>query len=111
MTGEKAGTRVTDCEEYWLHQVNSLQSEYKETVAEHLDAAPVMEQVHKVLDSVISLAGCTPSNRYRYYTQLLKAHLKSHERFYIPNYHVYRTDHFPSIKSVTAVAVRKGIPQ
>jgi hypothetical protein len=58
------------------------------------------------------LAGSAMSsvNRYRYYTQLLKAHLKSHERFYIPNYHVYRTDHFPSIKGVTAVAVRKGIP-
>jgi hypothetical protein len=32
------------------------------------------------------------------------------ERFYISNYQVYRTDHFPGIKGGTAVAVKKGIP-
>jgi hypothetical protein len=31
------------------NEVNSLNSEYKETVADYPDAAPVMEQVHKVL--------------------------------------------------------------
>jgi endonuclease/exonuclease/phosphatase family metal-dependent hydrolase len=33
--------------------------------------------------------------------------LKPHERFYIPNFHLYRTDRHPG---GTAVAVRKGIP-
>jgi hypothetical protein len=51
---------VTDYEEYRLHEVNSLQSKYKETVEEYSDAAPVMEQVHKVLGGIVSLAGCTP---------------------------------------------------
>jgi hypothetical protein len=51
-----AGTQITEYEQYWLHEVNSLHSEYKEIVAEYPDAAPVMEKVHKV-----SLAGCTPS--------------------------------------------------
>jgi hypothetical protein len=37
-------------------------------------------------------------------------HLKPHERFYIPNYQVYRTDCFPGIKGGTAVAIKKGIP-
>jgi hypothetical protein len=39
-----------------------------------------------------------------------ETHLKPHERFYIPNYQVYRTDRFPGIKGGTAVAVEKGIP-
>jgi hypothetical protein len=43
------GTWVTEYEEYWLHEVNSLNSEYKEIVADYPNAAPVMEQVHKVL--------------------------------------------------------------
>jgi hypothetical protein len=37
-------------------------------------------------------------------------HLKSHERFFIPNYHFYRTDRYLGRKGGTAVAVRKGIP-
>jgi hypothetical protein len=37
-------------------------------------------------------------------------HLKPHERFFVPNYHFYRTDCFPGRKGGTAVAVRKGIP-
>jgi hypothetical protein len=39
-----------------------------------------------------------------------KTHLKPHERFFIPNYHFYRTDRHPGSKGGTAVAVRKGIP-
>jgi hypothetical protein len=35
---------------------------------------------------------------------------KTHERFYIPNYHFYRIDRHPERKGGTAVAVRKGIP-
>jgi exonuclease III len=41
---------------------------------------------------------------------LSETHLKLHERFFIPNYHFYRTDRFPGRKGGTAVAVRKGIP-
>jgi hypothetical protein len=41
---------------------------------------------------------------------LSETHLKPHERFFIPNYHVYRTDRFPGRKGGTAIAVRKGIP-
>jgi hypothetical protein len=32
------------------------------------------------------------------------------ERFFIPNYHFYRTDSFPGLKGGTAVAVTKDIP-
>jgi hypothetical protein len=41
---------------------------------------------------------------------LSEAHLKSHERFFILNYHFHPTDHFPGRKGGTAVAMRKGIP-
>jgi hypothetical protein len=41
---------------------------------------------------------------------LSETHLKPYERFFIPNYHIYRTDRFPARKGGTAVAVRKGIP-
>jgi hypothetical protein len=41
---------------------------------------------------------------------LSEPHLKPHERFHIPNYHLNRTDRFPGRKSGTAFAVRKGIP-
>jgi len=56
-TAEMAGTQATEYEQYWLHEVNSLHSEYKEIVAKYPDAAPVMEQVHKVLCDIVSLAG------------------------------------------------------
>jgi hypothetical protein len=39
-----------------------------------------------------------------------KTHLKPHERFFILNFHFYRTDRHPGIKGGRAVAVRKGIP-
>jgi hypothetical protein len=39
-----------------------------------------------------------------------ETHLKTHERFFIPNDHFYRTDCHPGRKGGTAVAVRKGIP-
>jgi exonuclease III len=41
---------------------------------------------------------------------LSETHLKPHESFFIPNFHLYRTDRFPGRKGGTAVAVRKGIP-
>jgi hypothetical protein len=40
---------------------------------------------------------------------LSETHPKHHERFFIPNYHFYRTDSFPGRKGGTAVAMRKGI--
>jgi hypothetical protein len=39
-----------------------------------------------------------------------ETHLKAHERFFILNFHLYRTDRYPGRKGGTAVAVRKGIP-
>jgi hypothetical protein len=39
-----------------------------------------------------------------------ETHLKPLERFFIPNYHFYRTDRYPGRKGGTAVAVRKVIP-
>jgi hypothetical protein len=38
-----------------------------------------------------------------------ETHLKSHERFFNPNFHYYRTDRHPGRKGGTAVAVRNGI--
>jgi hypothetical protein len=38
-------------------------------------------------------------------------HLKPHERFFILNYHLYRTDRHPCRKGGTAVAVRRVIPR
>jgi exonuclease III len=40
---------------------------------------------------------------------LSETHLKSHEKFCIPNYHFYRSDRFRGTKGGTADAVRKGI--
>jgi hypothetical protein len=37
-------------------------------------------------------------------------HLKPHERFFIPNFHLYQTDRYPGGKGRTAVAIRKCIP-
>jgi hypothetical protein len=39
-----------------------------------------------------------------------ETHLKPHERFFISNYHFYRTDRHPGRKGVTAVSVRRGVP-
>jgi hypothetical protein len=39
-----------------------------------------------------------------------ETNLKSHERFFISNYHFYRTDRHPGRKGGTAVAVRRGVP-
>jgi hypothetical protein len=41
---------------------------------------------------------------------LSNTHLKTYDRFFIPNHHHYRTECFPGRKGRTAVAVRKGIP-
>jgi hypothetical protein len=39
-----------------------------------------------------------------------EAHLKPHERFFIPNYHFYQTACFLGRRGGSAVTVRKGIP-
>jgi hypothetical protein len=39
---------------------------------------------------------------------LSEIHLTPHVRFFIPNYHFYRTDRFPGREGGTAVAVRIG---
>jgi hypothetical protein len=41
---------------------------------------------------------------------LSETHLKRHEGFFIPNYHLYRPGRFPGGKGGTAVALRKGFP-
>jgi hypothetical protein len=41
---------------------------------------------------------------------LSETHLKCHERFFIQNYLIYRTDRFQGRKGGIAVAVTKGIP-
>jgi hypothetical protein len=39
-----------------------------------------------------------------------ETHPKPHERYFIPNYHFYRTDRYPGNKGGTAAVVSKGIP-
>jgi hypothetical protein len=39
-----------------------------------------------------------------------ETHLKPHEKFFISNYHFYRTDSHRGRKGGTAVAVRRGVP-
>jgi hypothetical protein len=39
-----------------------------------------------------------------------ETHLKTHERFFIPNYHIYRTNCFPGRKGGPAVAEKEDIP-
>jgi hypothetical protein len=39
-----------------------------------------------------------------------KTHLKLHERFFLPNYHVYGTNRYPSRKGGTSVAANNGMP-
>jgi exonuclease III len=39
-----------------------------------------------------------------------ETHLKPHEKIFLQNYHVYRTDRYPGRKGGAAIAVRKGIP-
>jgi exonuclease III len=41
---------------------------------------------------------------------LSETHLKPHEKFFISNYHFYRTDRHPGRKGGTAVVVRRGVP-
>jgi hypothetical protein len=77
-------------------------------------------RVHRLLNVVAFNANGIGRQRYELGKQLQEqhidvalfseTHLQPHERFYIPNDQVYRTDRFLGIKGGTAVAVKKGIP-
>jgi hypothetical protein len=77
-------------------------------------------RIHRPLQVIAFNANGISKQRYELSKQLQdlhidvplfsETHLKSHERFYIPNYHFYRIDPHPERKGGTAVAVMKGIP-
>jgi hypothetical protein len=77
---------------------------------------PPPQGVHKPLKAVAFNANGIGKGRFELSKQLegrhidaallSEANLKSRERFFIPNYQVYRTDRFPGLKGETAVAVR-----
>jgi hypothetical protein len=77
-------------------------------------------RVHRQLKVIALNANDISKQRYELSKQLQylhidvalfsETHLKPYEKFYIPNYHFYRTDRHPGRKGGTAVAVRKGIP-
>jgi hypothetical protein len=79
----------------------------------------MVTRVHRPLKVLAFNANGTGRKRYELSKQLQElhidvallsdTHLKPHERFFIPNYHFYRTDSLPGRKGGTAVAVRKGI--
>lgn len=66
-------------------------------------------------------ANCVTRQHYEYSKQLQEphtdvallseTHFNPHERFFNPNYQIYRIDRFPGRKGGTAVAVRKDIPK
>jgi hypothetical protein len=58
MSGEKR----QDFEQHWLHEYNSLQSEYSTIVNKYPEADCALKQVYKVLGDIVSLSGCTPSS-------------------------------------------------
>jgi hypothetical protein len=77
-------------------------------------------RVHRTLKAIAFNANGIGRQRYELSKHLqdlhldvalfLDTHLKHHERFFIPNYHFYRTDRHLGRKGGTAVAVRKCIP-
>ncbi|PNF29728.1 hypothetical protein B7P43_G12159 [Cryptotermes secundus] len=76
-------------------------------------------RIHRPLKVTEFYANGTRRQRYELSKQLQalhvdvalfsETHLKSHERFFIPNYHFYRIDRHSGRKGGSAVAVRKGI--
>lgn len=50
---------MQDHEQYSLHDITSLESEYKDSITKYPAAAHVMKLEHKVLSDVLSLTGCT----------------------------------------------------
>jgi exonuclease III len=77
-------------------------------------------KVHRPLKFIVFNANGILRQRYELSKQLQDlhtdvgllsdTHLKTHERFFIPNYHFHWTDRFPGRKGGTAIAVRNGIP-
>jgi hypothetical protein len=77
-------------------------------------------RIHRPLKVIAFNANSIWRQRYELSKQLQDLHidvalfsetcLKPHERFFIPNYHFYQTDHYLGRKGRTAIAVRKGIP-
>jgi hypothetical protein len=80
----------------------------------------MVTRIHRLLKVVAFNANGIGRQRYELSNELedlhidvalfSDTHLKPHERFFIPNYHFYRTDRYPGRKVGAAVAVRKGIP-
>jgi hypothetical protein len=77
----------------------------------------IAARVHRHLNVVAFNPNGIARQRYGHSKQLQElhinvalTHLKPHERVFIPNYHIYRTDRFPGRKGGTGVTVRKGIP-
>jgi hypothetical protein len=71
-------------------------------------------RIHRPLKAIAFNANGIARQRYELSKQLQnlhvgvavfsETHLKPHERFFIPNYHFYRTDRYPGRKVGTAVA-------
>jgi hypothetical protein len=80
----------------------------------------VATRVHRPLKVKTFNAHCIGRQLYNFSKQLQdlhidvalfsETHLKPHERFFLQNYHIYRTDRHSGRKGGTAVEVRKGIP-
>jgi hypothetical protein len=54
--------KEADFEQHWLHEYNSLQSEYTTIVNKYPEADCALKEVYKVLGDIVSLSGCTPSS-------------------------------------------------
>jgi hypothetical protein len=57
-----ADEATTGFEQFWLHDYNSVQSEYKHLVQEHPEADSVIQVAYKVLGDIVSLTECTPAS-------------------------------------------------
>jgi hypothetical protein len=78
-------------------------------------------RIHRPLKVIALNANAIMRQRYEFSKQLhnlhadvalfSETHLKPHERFFISNYHFYRTNRNPGRKGGTAVAVKRGVPQ
>jgi hypothetical protein len=53
---------LSDYEKYWVHESESLRSEYGDIVQDFLDAKPVIKQADKVLQDIVCLVACTPAS-------------------------------------------------
>jgi len=51
---------MSEYEEYWKNEFESLSSESKDLIVKSPDAKDVIESVLKTISDVVSLASCTP---------------------------------------------------